>query len=279
MITPGAAYWNQRFAIQQSAERLLNFSRLVDHPGDFTPYQFAQLFGLALEFAPDLILELGGGFGNSTCAFTEAANRLGNGCKVVSISNCGSWQDITAPRLQSFVGDDWFRPLDAAKADILTFDFDSILAPAKRALIFWDAHGFDVAECVLGKVMRAVSSKEHIVALHDVLDLRYSGPLEAGDYVMWKGSDAAESRYCINGICSNVSQLISVVDFTWRNKLTLESADHSIHTTIGVDEGKVAEMAERLGDLFSLNAYWYWFTMNEHPGPYKFPVVPQVAPR
>jgi hypothetical protein len=34
-------------------------------------------------------------------------------------------------------------------------------------------------------------------------------------------------------------------------------------------------MRRALGDeLFSLQGHWFWFTMNEQPGPYTFPKRP-----
>jgi len=249
----------------------------VDHPTDFTLFQFAQLTALALEFRPDLILELGRGFGNSTCAFTEAANQLSAPCRVVSLCDCGSWEDFTLPRLRAVVDDDWFGPLSALQADIVQFDFEPILDPAKRTLVFWDAHSFDIAECVLGKILRSIAGKAHVVAMHDLSDLRYCSPPEGPDYVLWKGSDAGQGRFHIAHIYSKVPQAISVLDFACRNRLTLESADHSIHTFIGSDPARLEEMRKLLGDLFSLNAYWYWFSLNEHPGPYCFPAVESRA--
>jgi hypothetical protein len=167
--------------------------------------------------------------------------------------------------------------LSALQADIVHFDFEPILDPAKRILLFWDAHSFDIAECVLGRILRRIAAKEHVVAMHDMSDLRYCTPPEGPDYILWKGSDAGQGRFHIANIYSKVPQAISVLDFAWRNRLTLESADHSIRTVIGSDPAKLDEMRALLGDLFSLNAYWYWFTLNEHAGPYYFPAVESRA--
>ncbi|HLK20854.1 MAG TPA: hypothetical protein VKT81_18005 [Bryobacteraceae bacterium] len=271
--TPGSAYWNQRFTLQQAGDRLLSLRQTVGLPVDLSGFQWAQLFALALEFQPDVIIELGRGYGNSTCVFTEAAHRLPNPCHVISLGDCATWDHKTIPRLRSIVDQDWFRPLEAPIGDILTFDFEKALAGKKRVLIFWDAHGFDVAEHVLGTVLRLIQNVPHIVALHDMSDLRYCGEPDAkGEYAVWKGSDSDEGRFCLGNVMSKVPQAISVIDFTARNRLTFDSADHSIHTTIGNDPAKLAEMQAVLGpELFSTKAFWFWFTLNEHPGPYKFP--------
>lgn len=271
--TPGSAYWNQRFALQKAGERLLTLWRTVGSPVDLSGFQIAQLFTLALEFQPDLIIELGRGYGNSTCVFTEAAHRLSNPCQVISLGDCATWDHKTVPRLRAVTDEDWFRPLEAPIGDILAFDFEKALAGKKRVLIFWDAHGFEVAEYVLGTLMRLVQNLPHFVALHDMTDLRYCGPVDPnGEYAVWKGSDNGEGRFCIGNLWSKVPQAISVIDFSTRNGISFDSADHSIHTTIGLDPLKMSEMQSVLGpELFNTRAFWYWFTLNEHAGPFKFP--------
>jgi hypothetical protein len=73
-FSPAQAYWNQRVALSNARDRILSLAQAVDQRSDLLPYQWAQLMAAALDFAPDLILELGRGRGNSTCAFTEASN-------------------------------------------------------------------------------------------------------------------------------------------------------------------------------------------------------------
>jgi hypothetical protein len=254
------------------SERIRALSESVGDTVSCTPVQLAQFFAMAREFGADLILELGRGAGNSTCAFTEAANQLPTPCRIVSVCQSSAWHDETVPRLLPAVGSSWLQPLEAVQHDILTFDFASVLEDAQRVLIFWDAHGFEIAECVLGKLLPLVAHKDHIVLLHDMSDLRYCGEVDPeGNYALWIGDAGGEGRFCIGNVCSKVPQAISIMDFITRNRLTLESADHSIHTTIANDPQKAAEMRTLLGPLFSPYAHFFWFTLNEHPGPYKFP--------
>lgn len=273
-FTPGQAYWNQRFALRECSDRIRALSETVDNTVSCTLVQLAQFFVMAREFAPDLIIELGRGSGNSTCAFLEAANQLSSACRIVSICESPCWRQVTASRLLPLVGSSWFEPLQAVEGNILTFDFAPLVADAKKILLFWDAHGFEMAECVLGKLLPLICSKKHIVLTHDMSDLRYCGEVDPdGAYPLWTGDLNADGRFCIGNVCSKVPQAISILDFVTRNHLTLESADHSIHTTIANDKEKHAEMQAVLGDLYSPNAHCFWFTLNEHPGPYKFPAV------
>lgn len=276
-FTPAKAYWNQRLILARSRDRILALSGAVSRPSDLPPYQFAQLFASAMEFAPDLIVELGRGMGNSTCSFTEAANQLSvssSPCRVLSLCNSSAWEEETVPRLRPVVPTGWFAPLDALRCDILQFDFRKALASAQRVLLFWDAHGFEVAECVLGIILPEIASREHVVIMHDMSDIRY-GARGLTDYSgrgLWKGVSAGEERLRLGIIDSAVAQAISIQDFTSRNGLTLDSADHSIDLEIARTPEKVDEMRRLLGEeLFSLQGHWFWFTLNEHPGPYKFP--------
>jgi ubiquinone/menaquinone biosynthesis C-methylase UbiE len=58
-------------------ERILDLARAVGSEKDLQLFQWAQLMAMTWEFEPDLVIELGRGHGNSTCAFTEAMNGVG----------------------------------------------------------------------------------------------------------------------------------------------------------------------------------------------------------
>ena len=273
-LSPARAYWNQRRTLAELKERILLFSRAADDPVSLSIYQFAQLMATTLEFGPDLIVELGRARGNSTCVFTEAANRLRLGPKrVLSFDLYDNWSQWTVPRLRADLPESWFTPLSALQENILTFDFRSALADAKRVLIFWDAHGFDVAECVLGAVLPELVDRSHLVLMHDLSDSRYVPPstLDYGENGLWKGTDFNGPRLKLGNIDSAVDQAIAIFDFATRNALPLHSADHSLHSELGSDPVRCAELKEQLGELFSLQAHWYYFSLNEAPGRLTFP--------
>ncbi len=280
-FTPAQAYWKQRRFLADNRDRILQLCRAVDRPGDLFPFQWAQLMACAAEFSPDLILELGRGKGNSTCAFTEAAHWLGAGrCQVWSLCLTADWERETLPRVRQVVPEAWFSPLHAVQGDILEFDFTSILAGARRVLIFWDAHGFDVAECILGTILPQIADLPHAVLMHDLLDTRYwPRPDAYGEARLWKGESSTDFTFKLGHIETHVAQFAPVLDFTTRNHVSLESADHSYHTELSSDPSKVEEMRRLLGEeLFSLRAAWFWFSLNEVAGPYTFPRVDPSAP-
>jgi len=274
-FTPGSAYWNQRLAIEKSKDRLLALSRTVGRSTDMHEYQLAQLFAASMEFQPDLILELGRGFGNSTCAFTEAANQLSgkSNTRVISLCNSNSWDMLTKKTISKIVPSAWFNPLQTLITDIITFNYEPILKDARRVLLFWDAHGFDIAECVFSNILPQLANRQHIVLMHDLSDTRYGADSQTdyGEQGLWNGENAGRGRFRIGIVDSAVAQAISALDFTNRNHLTLDSADHSFDLEL-VQKGRVEEMQSLLGnELFSLQGHWFWFTMNEHAAPYTFP--------
>jgi cephalosporin hydroxylase len=137
---------------------------LVDSPALDLPLEsWRQLYDVTLAFRPDLILELGRGYGNSTCIFTEAANEIR--CRVVSIGfdSEDAWQTRTAQRLLPAVGEDWFAPLVVLREDLTKTDFRPILNRSNRVLVFWDAHGTDVADAVLGRLVPALPATNQII--------------------------------------------------------------------------------------------------------------------
>ena len=272
-VTPSQAYWNQRKELAEFRPRAEQLQQAMD-AGDLSTFQWAQLFAMALEFKPDLILELGRLTGNSTCVFTEAANRLGS-CSVISLDLEDYWEKKTLPKIGKIVPPDWFKPLQALRTNILTFDFETVLKNASRVLVFWDAHGFEIAECVLGRILPAIQHKPHLVMMHDMSDARYCDPqstIPYGENRLWTGLTAGGERVRLGHISSAVPQSIAIVDFTSRNEVTLNSADHDLHTEFGSDSSKKAELEKLLGDkFFSLEAHWFWFSLNGMTQPCTFP--------
>lgn len=247
----------------------------VGELGHLSTFQWAQLAAMALEFKPDLIVELGRGKGNSTCVFTETANIIGD-TKVVSLCLGTAFVEESLPRLfkRGLVANGWLKPLECWIADIVCFDYESLLSKYNKILVFWDAHGFEVASCVLGSMLPILQSKEHIVMMHDLCDQRYCSAesLSYNNQILWRGSDAEGARLVLGHINSAVPQAISIFDFACRNHLDLVSADHSYHTELKPYPDRVNEMQRLLGkNFFSLNGHWFCFSLNGCHLPITYP--------
>ncbi|OGW82670.1 MAG: hypothetical protein A3C47_00580 [Omnitrophica bacterium RIFCSPHIGHO2_02_FULL_51_18] len=274
LVNAGTSYWNHRITLAKDKENIARLFKAVDHPGDLFLCQWAQLMSMTLEFEPDLVLELGRGRGNSTCAFTEAIHLINSGNRqVVSLCLSDDWDKLTKPRVSQVVPSSWFSPLQTLQTDILSFDYQLLLSEKRKILIFWDAHGFEVAECVLGRILPLVAAKPHWVIMHDLSDTRSTeGNRFYGENGLWKGNNWSGPRLRIGNIDSAVEQAIAAIDFTTRNKLNLFSADEAIREEIGNDPQKLSEIRRILGDdMFSMAAHWFYFSLNEREGTFTFP--------
>jgi cephalosporin hydroxylase len=157
--------------LQRRRPRFAQLHELIDSKHNLPLETWAPLFALTLDFAPDLVVEIGRGSGNSTCVFVEAASA--GGSRVVSIGFEGGegWQSHTRPRIEPVVGRDWFDRLTTLDQDITQTDFAPLVAGAERVLLFWDAHGMDVADAVFERLLPALPP-ENLVIVHDVADTR-----------------------------------------------------------------------------------------------------------
>src|SRR5207244_11476848 len=160
MIELATALWNQRHRILEAKDRLVQLRAAVNWPGDLDLATWLQLYAFCLEFNPDLIIELGRGYGNSTCIFTETANQLGN-TQVVSIGYDSekAWNTQTVPRLAAIVSPEWFKPLRILEQDILETNFSDILSVVICILLFWVVHGNVFADYVLGVIKILCTNK------------------------------------------------------------------------------------------------------------------------
>ena len=274
----GRSYYEQRERLVEDLPRLRELIHAVNWPNDLTSPQWAQWYSVALGFAPDLIIELGRGYGNSTALFGQAAWRLGR-TKVVSLCQSGEWASLVAPRIARVVGPGWFANIDARRTDILATDYAELIADHRRVLVLWDAHGFELAELVLGEILPRLADRPHLLLMHDISDNRYAGvPRSYGGYPLWKGSawqsriGAWDSRVNIGWMNSIQDQVVALADFSARNDLEIGSADHEYAQFFGAHPEHGAEMRQLLGDeFFALIGHWAFLSLSGKAGPFHFP--------
>lgn len=266
---------NQKIISDHKSE-IENLIQSVGRNGDLYPSQWIQLITFIYEFRPDFILELGRGYGNSTCAFNEVCQLMKpDRCSVVSLCISHDWDTHTTPNLLKVVPADWFNPLTTLNENILTFDFEKVLKGKKRVVIFWDAHGFDIAEIILGKILPLIEDRDNLVIMHDLSDARYIGDAARfyGENGIWKGkNDWSGPRLQLGHINSCVEQAVAAIDFCSRNKIQLHSADESYYTEI--NDAQMEGLVNVLGtDFVSRNGHWFWFSLAEAEVELTFPRI------
>ena len=264
--------------------RIRALSAAIDRPSDLYPSQAAHWFALALDFRPEAIIELGRGAGNSTAIFTEAAHRIGT-TVVKSFDLNPGWTRERA--VAEVVGKEWFRPLEILTCDIAQVDFLPHIQNARRVLVLWDAHGFEVSDAVLGRLLPLIADKEHLVVCHDISDNRVCNPERSYQgRPFWRGSEdyyehlrtterARTNLFWVNTI---VDQAIPILDFCWRNGIELHSADYDYHrATVTHPDLTRAVRDTWPDDLFQEVNHWAYFSLNESHGERFFPVPVPVS--
>ena len=274
-VNPAEAYWNKRCMIADLTDRFDQLSEAIGFENDLNTYQWAQLSAFVLEYQPDLVVELGRKHGNSTCLFTETVRHLPSACQVVSICWSNEFEQKTIPKLleKNLIDKEWMTGLSCVTADIRGYDYASLLAKYDRVILFWDAHGFDVASCVIGGILPLLERKEHYVLMHDLSDQRYmcDDLYRYNGSRLWHGDSHSGERLVLGHINSAVAQAVSIYDFCSRNRIWIESADHTIHELFGDKEKKV-EMENILGErYFSFQGHWFFLSLNEWAGPFTYP--------
>jgi hypothetical protein len=276
-------YYDQRNSLAEDAGILRSLVGTVNAEYDLTPAQWAQWYSIALGFKPDLIVELGRSKGNSTALFCQAASRLGGGTRVVSLCNSKDWFEESLPRVKTVVPPGWLDRLDARTTDILDVDYEQLFAGAARVLLLWDAHGFEIAEIVLGKILPLLSDRPHLVLIHDISDTRYAEvPRSYEGQSLWKGSTwdkgtgKSQARVNIGWMNSLQDQVIAIADFAARNRIQIGSADHEYARFFAVNGGRTKEMRRLLGDeFFSIEAHFAFLSLVGAKAPFHFPAVSQ----
>lgn len=268
---------NQQEAITRNERRIRALHEAVADSNSLALNQWVHFHAVALEYRPDLIIEIGRGFGNSTTAFVEAVHGTGGWGRVFSVCYSNSWDQDTLPKLRRFLERSWFRPLDAPTLDIRDVDFARVVGDARRVLLLWDAHGYEVADCILSRLMPLLAGREHFVAIHDISDGRYCGnALDYGNLPFWRGQEGGwasqTARLRIGWIDTVVEQALPLLDFLTRNRLELGSADHIVKTEVTRDTALIERLnAGYPSGFFSDVNHWAYFTLNDSPPPYTFP--------
>ena len=274
------AFYEQRHVIAEDLGILRSLMGATQATHDLQPAQWAQWYGIALGFRPDLIVELGRSKGNSTALFCQAASRL-DGTRVVSLCNSKDWNDESLPRVKAVVPSGWFDCLDARVVDILDVGYEQLFAGSERVLLLWDAHGFEIAETVLGRILPLIADRPHLVLMHDISDNRYASVSRSYEgQPLWKGSTwdkgmgTSLARVNIGWMNSLQDQVVAIADFAARNDLEVGSADHEFATYFGARPQHATEMTQLLGDeFFSIAAHFAFLSLAGRQPPFHYPAV------
>jgi hypothetical protein len=279
-FSPAAALWDNREALAKAMPEIAAVRAALETatggPRDFIRQQWLQLASVVYDFKPDLIIELGRGYGNSTSAMAMAMKMLRpQPCRLLSLCLATSFNEISRPHLDATLPDkSLFASVEALNEDIARFDFSSHVEKAQRVFVFWDAHGYDLAMNLLARLFPALAEKAHLVLVHDMADLKYLGAEHRRyDGAPWKGTGSAPAKYILADVGCQYEEGVALVDFLGRNGLPFRSAESSYFSELTAQQ--VAEIDQRFGSDFSRLGFWYYFSLNEAAGrSLTFPSLP-----
>jgi hypothetical protein len=196
---------------------------VCDNTCDLPWTDWLTIMAAARKFRPDAIIELGRGVGTSTALFRYLD------LPVVSVCNSDYWETRTVARLSAVHPIDWSRSVHAIVGDINSQDYSDLAGDANRILLFWDAHGYAIAETVFSRLLPALKGREIFIICHDMRDARY---FEDNDYRgnrLWTSQrDTGYPMVHLGNVFSSFEQVVSIVDFCSRNQIELHSATHSV---------------------------------------------------
>ncbi|HET6372972.1 MAG TPA: hypothetical protein VFG76_06680 [Candidatus Polarisedimenticolia bacterium] len=290
---PGEAVWNQRQVVRAALPRLQSFLDVIlcQGPRVMLPEDYSKVFATVLEFKPDLIIEVGRLFGNTTCMLTEAAQSLPN-ASVLSLCLTDHWNRRTLPAIKPLISAGWLEKLDARVMNLLTLDVEKTLEGKNRVMFVLDAHGWQVGEFMLGVVLPRLVRKDHVLFIHDVISPTHyaevyekywpdapSRPTDGmegyGKKGIWKGTDDTWDRFVfMNGLAGMYPEFVAFADFVNRNHLTLHSLEASVRRAIDDHPDRRAEMRALLGEtMYSPASGFAWFRLeaSRDPSTVRFP--------
>ena len=257
----GAALAGHCGDLLAAAPRLLAMREAIEAEDSLSVWQVFQLHAAVLLFRPDLVIELGRAWGNSTAAIHDAAVAVGARMVSVGFDSERGWSTRTAPRFleRGLVDEAWFEGLTIVEQDIRTVDFGPYLRDAKRVFLWWDAHGDDLGWFILGVLLPAVQGKVNVVCVHDIADSRYEEQGRA-----YSDSDGRPS-YWQGYLVSPFEEIVPLFDFVSRNGIVLQTAVASIGELRGRDPAEWNTLEERFATLPEPAPHrgggWVWFSV------------------
>lgn len=230
MIT--AAIENNIDALENIAGDLRATLELIGDAQDLSFRQALCLAALCLERKPDVVLDLGTGRGNSAAVFSvvgEALEGLGHDLLIHTFDIHDRWN----PEISALLGRRIAKRVVAHVGNLSEFDFFPIIEPSGSVLVFWDAHGFTVADAVLTRIMPLLVERHHVVVCHDISDNRFFPERRSyGGLPFWRGMDYFYKRDTspinIGWLCGVVDQMLPLADFCYRNEIEIQSFDYLI---------------------------------------------------
>lgn len=191
--------------------------RLVGDGGNLLFPEWLTMYQQVIELRPDLLLEVGRGYGNSTTLLTEVANELEIPAVSVGLDGTFAWQNRTVPRLERVRPPTWFERLVVIDGLMEETDVDRWLSMSARTFLFWDAHGRELAEHMVARVLPRLPTGSRVL-VHDI---------ERGTTPRW-----SESRFRYGDYWSPYEEVLVLAPWAAERRLEMEDVGGSVAFTV-----------------------------------------------
>jgi hypothetical protein len=259
-------------ALARQADRVMNLVPSLRHAlacsidtNDLTIAQATLLTAIALDIAADLIIDVGTGAGNSAITFAIAQREINGRIYTLGNPSVDRRWSATVERVTPHIPE-FARIVTSLDVDITRFDFAPIVADANSVLVFWDAHGYAIADSILSRLLPLIADRRHVIVCHDMSDNRiFSDAKSYRGRPFWRGAmGAVETAYVSTSwVLTQVEQAIPILDFCWRNDMLFRSFDGEIR--LDISENERTSILSAVGLDRSSLFHMGYFTMNETP--------------
>lgn len=203
----------------------------------FTTYLV--LFGMMLDFKPDIIIELGRGPGNSTFVFNRYC-QLHRECEFHSFG-LEDWDREIAILSEKFAEFDTSH-INLHHMDLRLFDYETIINSDKRCVVFFDAHGYDATDATFSLIFPLLKDRQHLIVVDDIWDGRYDYQTDVGGRPnsakwsnrgyhgksLWNGPKLPiTSTIRLGHLESLYEEVVLLYDFACRNNLPVHTFRHA----------------------------------------------------
>lgn len=229
----------------------------VNDPSNLNLLQALILAAAVYELRPEIIIDLGTGMGNSCGVFGSISRRIDT--RVHTFDIYPRFPEILTKLKEPFRAEIAERVI--AHGDITQCNFEDILSRASSVVLFWDAHGFDVAQHVLSVVLPMLADRRHVVLCHDMSDNRYATSKSYDGKPIW-GVTAVQTAFVnTSWVCTHAAQAIAILDFCWRNDLELHSVDRELQESTDPEQRRA--FLDKAGLPEGLSAHMGYFSVSE----------------
>jgi predicted O-methyltransferase YrrM len=235
----------------------------LENAGNLTFAQGLLLAAATFELRPQVVLDIGTGGGGSAKAFGLAGATYG--ARVYTFDLYPAWNEAIKPKLSREVVRRISDVVIPVVGDITTQNLSTFTASANPIIVFWDAHGYKIAECILSRLLPLIAEKKHLIICHDMSDNRLRPNKPYDNKPFWRGLDGAhEGKFAyvnLGHTTAIVEQVIPILDFCWRNGISLHSIDSELHLEPGNEKRR--ELLYQFGLPNSTLLDIAYFTLNE----------------